>query len=403
MNANALRPLLLSPWLFGFGVLAQALALCAITQLGHVGAMRDGSLLWPVAWAMVALLWWLLHGPRLCNSADKLLRLRAPGVARTLAPAVALHLGLSVMLPWACLLVGAPASDSLQLGAALWLGAALGALMLSLPIFLGFVPAMLAGYGWPMLADPVASAAAGAVIWLVAAGLWFTHARRPRGRDWMPAGATFEGLGASARHDAARGTPQPSAGRCQDQRRLDNLAAVLGRDYQTLRQIFGRRRCALFYAWLVATCGFVLWLDPSYDNGFLFAGPIFCLVFVPLQAPKALARLHNQRRACWADLQLLAGLPPAEQLQAAVMRQVRLTIAERCLAMAALALCMGADRIAQDGRWALFVIGFSLLVWGCGQGLARLAWRGTLGSVALNVINAVMMLAGIITCVLWVA
>ncbi|MDR6713413.1 hypothetical protein J2W83_003021 [Pseudomonas hunanensis] len=399
MNGIALSPLLLSPWLFGLGVLVQTATLYAASLLSNLGPLREGSLAWPVAWAMAALLWWLMHAPRLCATADRLIRLRAPGVVRTLAPALLLHLGLSMVLPWICLLVWPPESDPLQLVAALWLGAATGALMMSMPIVLGFVPAMLIGYGWPIVADPLASAALGTLVWLMTAWLWFAHARRPRNTTWMPAGATFQRTESTVWRQADHAGQQPAEA-CLDQRRLDNMAAVLGRSCQTLRQIYGWRGWALFHLWVLATCAFVLWLGPTYDDGFLFASQVFCMVFIVLQPSRALAQLHAQRRAAWADLYVLPGLPAAGQLQAAIMRQVRRSMAERGLAMAALALCMGADRVAQDFRWVVFVVGFSLLVWCCGLLMARLAWRGRLGGVAMYVINAMLMLAGIITCVL---
>lgn len=347
-----LRQMFPSPWLSGLGVV---MCLAALGLLALAGRIPDADM--PVfvlqGAALVAGGWWLLLGSPLCLLVCQMVPLRLPGIARTLRLGVLLHLVLSIGLPWLVLYRWLPAGvDATMLAAALWLGAATGLLIISMPMALPVVPLCIILADGAVVADPAWCGLLGAVALGLSALAWRWQLGRSRSALWAPAGVALGGsplqlarlvqqLPVEHRRPGRDGQPVSAvrvAGR-------DLLAAFLGPSCQTLRQLYGRR--GRWWVYLVfggvslALLGAAaFWPQQAAGGGvFLAAAMAGILSMVATKPVSRMVDWERQGLAGLAELQLVPGMPSAPHLPAAFMRQMVRCLGER---LALVALTLGA-------------------------------------------------------------
>ncbi|WP_422416914.1 hypothetical protein [Pseudomonas sp. GZD-222] len=397
MKASALKPLFFGAWLPAVGALCYVLTLAVGVSLWYRTPEAPASLAWPFTWAVAAALWWLFHGPRLCSLTTNMIALRAPKVRRTLLGAVGLHMALSIAPPLMCLALWPVASHHLpQLAAALWLGSCFGLLTISMPWALNFIPVTLLALYWPVLANPGQSALLGVLALLLTWALWHYHSQRPRTKLMTPLGVALSGFTLGSR-DPGKGCAVPAAGALsntaadQNHQRQEPMAALLGRSCQTIKQIYGKRGQYLMYLALASVVTFVYWIEPDYNTGFLAMWAAVLLVWTPMHAIGTLIDLHGRNRATLAELLLAPGLPPREQLQATLLRQLRNSLLERQVLMTLLLVAMGINNHSPGLHRPLAAIAFSTFMLALSLGLARLAWRGALSKFQWGMGTALLM------------
>lgn len=398
MSAGTFKPLFLGPWLLALGVLCYGSVLGMGVIIGQIGPASRESVAWPVTWALAAALWWVFHGPRLCNLVHSMVALQLPGARMTLLRGIGVHMVLSISPPLLCLLLWPPAGqDTVQLAAALWLGACFGLWAISLPSVLFFIPATLLSLYWQVLADPALCAMLGVFALTLTWGLWHWQSRHPRTRVLTPFGVVLDGYALSL-PGPLKERLTPTAGTRESLRaQPDHLgqarvAALLGRNCQTLRQIYGKRGQAFIYLSLGGLLAFCYWLKPGYDSSFIALWAAVVLVWIPLQPIGTLIDLHGRNRAILAELLLAPGLPPREQLQATLMRQLRRCMLERQLFMTLLIMALGAHNDRPGLHQPAAAIAFCAFMLMVNQGLVRLAWRGALSRKQLALGAAAAML-----------
>lgn len=397
MKASALKPLFFRSWLLAVGALCYVLTLAIGVSLWHLAPEDQTSLAWPFTWAVAAALWWLFHGPRLCNLTANMIALRAPKVRRTLLGAIGMHMALSIAPPLICLVLWPTASHHLpQLAAALWLGSCFGLLTISMPWALNFIPVTLLSLYWPVLANPGQSALLGVLALLLTWALWQYHLQRPRTQLMTPLGVALSGLtfgspGTGKASTAAAPGVVSSSAPHQNQQCQERIAALLGRSCQTIEQIYGKRGQYLMYLALASVMTFVYWIEPNYNSGFLAMWVAALLVWTPMQPIGTLIDLHGRNRATLAELLLAPGLPPREQLQASLLRQLRSSLLERQVLMTLLLIAMGIHNDSPGLHRPLAAIAFSAFMLALSLGLARLAWRGALSKFHWGIGTALLM------------
>jgi hypothetical protein len=397
MNAAALKPLFGGSWLLAVGALCYVLTLVLGVSFGLHAPADPTSLAWPFTWAAAAALWWLLQGPRLFNLISNMIALRAPKVRRTLLGAIGLHMVLSIGPPLMCLVLWPAASQHLpQLAAALWLGSCFGLLTISMPWALNFIPAALLSLYWPVLANPGQSALIGVLALLLTWALWHYHSQRPRTKLMTPLGVALNELtlaspGPGKAHAAAAPDVLNTTTPDQNYRHQERMAALLGRSCQTIEQIYGKRGQYLMYLALACVMTFVYWIEPDYNSGFLAMWVAVLLVWTPLQPIGTLIDLHGRSRATLTALLLTPGLPPREQMQATLLRQLRSSLLERQVLMTLLLIAMGINNHSPGLHRPLTAIALSAFMLALSLGLARLAWRGTLSKYQWGMGTALLM------------
>ncbi|MEG0862524.1 MAG: hypothetical protein RSD81_16670 [Pseudomonas sp.] len=397
MKASALKPLFFGSWLPAVGSLCYVLTLAIGVSLWHRAPEDPASLAWPFTWAVAAALWWLFHGPRLCSLTLNMVALRAPKVRRTLLRTMGTHMALSIAPPLLCLALWPTASHHLpQLAAALWLGSCFGLLTISMPWALNFIPVTLLTLYWPVLGNPGQSALLGVLALLLTWALWHYHSQRPRTKLMTPLGAALNaftlgspgpGKARAAAAPGARNSTIPD----QNHRHQERMATLLGRSCQTLEQMYGKRGQYLMYLALASVMTFVYWIEPDYNSGFLAMWVAALLVWSPLQPIGTLIDLHGRNRATLAELLLAPGLPPREQLQATLLRQLRSSLLERQVLMTLLLIAMGINNHSPGLHRPLAAIALSALMLALSLGLARLAWRGALSKYQWGMGTALLM------------
>lgn len=397
MKTSVLKPLFFGSWLPAVGALCYVLTLAVGVSLWHRAPEDPASLVWPFTWAVAAALWWLFHGPRLCSLSWNMIALRAPKVRRTLLGAIGMNMALSIAPPLMCLALWPTASHHLpQLAAALWLGSCFGLLTISMPWALNFIPVTLLSLYWPVLANPGQSALLGVLALLLSWALWQYHSQRPRAKVMTPLGVALNGLTLGSR-DPDQGCAVPAPGALsntaadQNDRHQERMAALLGRSFQTIEQIYGKRGQYLMYLALASVVTFVYWVEPDYNSGFLAMWVAVLLVWTPMHPIGTLIDLHGRNRASLAELLLAPGLPPREQLQATLLRQLRNSLLERQVLMTLLLVAMGINNHSPGLHRPLAAIAFSAFTLALSLGLARLAWRGALSKFQWGMGTALLM------------
>ncbi|MNP26046.1 hypothetical protein D3C76_1188810 [compost metagenome] len=169
------------------------------------------------------------------------------------------------------------------------------------------------------------------------------------------------------------------------------MAALLGRSCQTIEQIYGKRGRYLTYLALASVMTFAYWIEPNYNSGFLAMWVAALLVWTPMQPIGTLIDLHGRNRATLAELLLAPGLPPREQLQATLLRQLRSSLLERQVLMTLLLIAMGIHNDSPGLHRPLAAIAFSAFMLALSLGLARLAWRGALSKFQWGMGTALLM------------
>lgn len=398
MKPAALKPLLLAPWLLALGALLQALAVGLGLAVGQAEPAGGASLAWAVIWALAAALWWVFHGPRLCNLASSMVTLQLPGTRVILLRGVGMHMALSSLTPLLCLLAWPPAEpQTAQLASAVWLGSCYGLLLISLPWTMSFVPVMLLSLYWPVLADPALSGILGAIALILAGSLWHWQSRRPRPALLAPLGVALDtcavGLLSPLQERLTPTVERRSTAHAHpDVLRQARMAAVLGRSCQTLTQIYGRRGQALAYLSLAGLLAFCYWLRPGYDSSFIALWVAVAMVWIPQQPVVSLIDLHSRQRAVLAHLLLAPGLPSREHLQATLMRQLRACMLERQIVLTLVVVAMGSNNQQPGLHQPLPALAFGALMLAVNLGLARLAWQGALSRKQLALGTAAAML-----------
>jgi hypothetical protein len=397
MKASALKPLFFGSWLLSLGALCYGVTLAIGVSLWQLAPEGSASLAWPFTWAVAAALWWLVHGPRLCSLTWNMIALRAPKVRRTLLGAIGMHMTLSIAPPLICLALWPTANHHLpQLAAALWLGSCFGLLTISMPWALNFIPVTLLSLYWPVLANPGRSALLGVLALLLSWALWQYYSQRPRAKLMAPLGVALNGLTLGSR-DPGKGRAVPAPGILSSNvadphdRRQERMAALLGRSCQTIEQIYGKRGRYLMYLALASLMTFAYQTEPDYSSGFLSMWVAVMLVWVPMQPIGTLIDLHGRNRATLAELLLAPGMPPREQLQATLLRQLRNSLLERQLLMTLLLVAMGINNHSPGLHRPLAAIAFSAFTLALSLGLARLAWRGALSKFQWGMGTALLM------------
>lgn len=392
-----LRWALPAPWHTALGVALFMAALVFSALVGSTHGNTSAPLVTAQGWALASTGWWLLLGPRLCNLAYGMIRLRLPGIPGTLAGGVALHLLLGMGLPLLGLLAWQPSNHSfaLLLGA-VWLGASAGLLLVSLPLPLLVAPLLAIGLGPGVVHDPVLSAAVGAWALLLAGLAWRWQLASLHSAWMMPLGVALEGS-----YEHLLRLPARLRTACPPQHRLrhrrtatDHLAATLGPAFQTLRQHYGRRGQCLGYLIFIATTGLILWLQGQQTSMFVSGMAIISLVMLASQPARTLANLHARDRATLAELRLLPGLPAAAQLPGAVARQLLSSMAEKLLVVTLTMAALGTTWPQLNIAWLLGLAGFSLLLLVFALWMTLLAWHWP-GKPALRIASiAVLIGAG---------
>ncbi|MEG1041421.1 MAG: hypothetical protein RSE94_16030 [Pseudomonas sp.] len=406
MMTKPLGALFSGPWMTALGVLLYVVALVLGIAFGRLGHAEGTSLAGPVTWAMASLLWWGYYGPRLCSQAYGIASLRMPGAHLTLLRGIVLHMLLSIAPTLIGLLLWAPADQDVQLlAAALWLGSCYGLLTISLPSVLNFIPVILLTLYWPVLAHPGLCVLLGLLALSLTCGLWAWHLRRPRPKLLMPLGLVLDGywVGLTKPMREHLSTPPDLLSKHDgkpDDLRQARMAAVLGHSCQTIRQVYGKRGQYLSYLVLGGFLGLVYWLKPSYSRIFISMWAAVLLVWIPLQPIGTLIDLHSHKRSTLAKLLLTPGLPPREQLEAALLRQLRTSMLERAVFLTLLIIAMGWNSESPGIHQPLQAIVFSTLMLTAGLGLVKLAWRGKLKRLQLGLGTIVAMLSMFVSSIL---
>lgn len=394
-----LRWTLPTAWLRAVGLALFVTGLILSALVGRTYGEASFPLITAQGWALATSAWALLLGTRLCNLAYSMVRLRVPGIPRTLARGAALHLLLSIGLPLLGLLAWQPAGISnLLLMAAVWLGATAGLLLVSLPLPLSMVALLIVGLSPGTLHAPLLSTGLGVLAVLLASLAWRWQLGAIRSTWMMPLGAALEGsfehlLLPFARARTATHRTQIRALRPRPAG--DRLSAILGPVFQTLRQQYGRRGQWLGYLIFSACTGFILWLQGQQQAIFVSGMASFTLVMLASQPARTLANLRTRSRATLAELLLIPGLPSPSQLPRAMARQLLASQGEKLLIVALTMAALGTTWPRLNVAWLLGLAGFTLLLLVFALWMALLAWHWP-GKPALRVASiGVMMTAGI--------
>lgn len=344
--------------------------------------------------------WWLLMGTRFVALIYRMASLHLPGLQVLLRQGLCLHGMLAVGLPllvmglWP---VSTTNTDLAALAAALWLGWSCGALLISLPAVAAVLPTVLLVFCADTVTTPWISATVGSLVLLCLHITWRWHLSSLRSPLAAPLGAWMEGTSMQWQligqlRDAAAGfhsrrlsrplvnTDQGTVHRIPADSN-DLLAALLGPNFQTLRQLWGHqgRRLTWFVCISVAMALLAIehfWLhEEKVASGFMLYF-VFSIV-MPMQQPHlTLHAMHRTKPAQMAELYLTPGMPAREQLEKSLMRQTLYCLGERGL----LSFLVGLAALNLS-----YPMNSTVLIWlacatllGLGQGLyaAWLAWHG---------------------------
>lgn len=377
--STGLRWMLPPAWLSVAGLALFVAALVFSPLIGRTHGDANYPLVTAQGWALATAGWSVLLGTRLCNLAYSMIRLRLPGIPRTLARGAILHLLLSFGLPLLGLLAWQPPgiSEAMLMGA-LWLGAMLGLLLASLPLPVTVLALLIIGLSPGGVHSPVLSVGFGAFAMLLAGLAWRWQLGATRSAWMMPLGAAVDGRFEPLLQPTAKARPvaHPATSRRPDgQPTGDRLAALLGPAFQTLRQQYGRRGQGWGYLGFIATTGFILWLQGQQTAVFVSGMAITWLVLLASQPSRVLATLRSSRHATLAELRLLPGLPGRAQLPRAMAAQLLASQGEKLLILGLTMAALGTTWPHLNAAWLLGLAGFTLLLLLFALWMALLAWH----------------------------
>lgn len=377
--STGLRWMLPTPWLSVAGLALFVAALVFSPLIGRTHGDIGYPLVTAQGWALASAGWGVLLGTRLCNLAYGMIRLRLPGIPRTLARGAVLNLLLSFGLPLLGLLAWQPPgiNDAMLMGA-LWLGATLGLLLVSLPLPVTVLALLIIGLSPGAVHSPLLSVGFGTLAVLLAGLAWRWQLGATRSAWMMPLGVALDGRFEHLLQPAAKArsvthpanTRKPGA-----QPTGDRLAALLGPVFQTLRQQYGRRAQGWSYLGFIATTGFILWLQGQQTAGFVSCMAIASLVLVASQPSRVLAPLRSSGHATLAELHLLPGLPDRVQLPRAMAAQLLASQGEKLLIVGLTMGALGTTWPRLNAAWLLGLAGFTLLLLLFALWMALLAWH----------------------------
>lgn len=367
------------------GVAAWLWLAAVITRLPEPDAPR----LWLQGAALLAASWWLLLASPWCARLYQMVAQRLPGMVRMLWQGAMWHGLLSMAVPGALLSWGLPAEVAgTDLLAVLWLGSALGLLVVSMPMVIPLLPLALVAWGLCVLSDPVACGLLGSAVWLLSAWLWHWQLKMPRDVLLAPAGLLLGAASAQwwpavqSRYLASacclrrQAPPQKAAPDAE----LALLAACLGPACQTLRQQFGRRGQCLSYG-LFACVAWALIIASCFvrdgRGGVLLAVLLATLIPLVMQSPAKRLRAMQQRpRGELLALTLVPGMPNPTDLPRVLMQQILRCLGERVLILAL--VLPAAAALTYPLRWEWWLWWAVLALTGLAQGLASawMAWQG---------------------------
>ncbi|QEI07385.1 hypothetical protein FXN63_17195 [Pigmentiphaga aceris] len=410
-----LRTILPAPWLSLLNLVLFIGGLGMAAFIGHMDNDSAGRLVWLKGWAIAAAVWWLLMGTRVCSLVYRMTSLRLPGIRRVFWRGVLLHLAFSVGLPAMTLLVWQPAgADMPALIAALWLGSAMGFLIVSMPAAVPVMPALIIGTNWNTMATPVFSLLMGSFAMLIAGLAWRWHLGPLRLPFLAPFAMVMEGMSLDAfrfsrqasKKQTSRQTPThatPTLGN------RDLLAALLGRGCQTVRQALGQRAQLITYLVTATTIAAMLWAaaflmdeQARVHNMPVLALMVTGLMLVAGRPASAIAHIHHARSAQLAELMLAPGMPPRDRLGGMLMRQVAHCLVERIALVSLTAAVALHLAYPVSLPWLIWWTCFSMVVLVLALGAAWLASQGQRGGWGRAGISALLMVLGTATNI-WVA